>query len=225
MTTPRSPRGLIFAFISSFCYHSSMEIKQEVSGMVGTNSYYYECNGKGYLIDAPDGIGSWAERLKKDGKTIDYILLTHGHFDHVMGIVEVLSLFPKAEIYLDKEDESLVTEKNKAILSYFGIPLSLYSIPSPFLYHDYPSTLGPFTVLKTPGHTKGGVCLLDEEEGILFSGDTLFQNGEGRTDLGGNWKELEESLKNLSLLSEKTTVFPGHGGKTDIKSEKRRLGF
>ena len=188
MTTPRSPRGLIFAFISSFCYHSSMEIKQEVSGMVGTNSYYYECNGKGYLIDAPDGIGSWAERLKKDGKTIDYILLTHGHFDHVMGIVEVLSLFPKAEIYLDKEDESLVTEKNKAILSYFGIPLSLYSIPSPFLYHDYPSSLGPFTVLKTPGHTKGGVCLLDEEEGILFSGDTLFQNGEGRTDLGGNWK-------------------------------------
>ena len=142
-----------------------------------------------------------------------------------LGIVEVLSIFPKAEIYLDKEDESLVTEKNKAILSYFGIPLSLYSIPSPFLYHDYPSSLGPFTVLKTPGHTKGGVCLLDEEEGILFSGDTLFQNGEGRTDLGGNWKELEESLKNLSLLSEKINVFPGHGGKTDIKSEKRRLGF
>ena len=61
MTTPRSPRGLIFAFKSSFCYHSSMEIRQEVSGMVGTNSYYYEYNGKGYLIDAPDGIGSWAE--------------------------------------------------------------------------------------------------------------------------------------------------------------------
>ena len=193
--------------------------------MVGTNSYYVTYNDKGYLIDAPDGIGKWMRELKTEGYSLDYILLTHGHFDHVMGLEEVLSIFPDAEVYIAAEDENLVQEGNKEILSSFGIPLSLYSIPSPFVYHDYSSSIGPFKVIKTPGHTKGGVCLYMEEENILFSGDTLFEDGEGRTDLGGDWRELVQSLKNLALLPENTTVFPGHGGKTDIKREKMRLGF
>ena len=193
--------------------------------MVGTNSYYVTYNDKGYLIDAPDGIGKWIRELKTEGYSLDYILLTHGHFDHVMGLEEVLSIFPDAEVYIAEEDENLVQEGNKEILSSFGIPLSLYSIPSPFVYHDYSSSIGPFKVIKTPGHTKGGVCLYMEEENILFSGDTLFEDGEGRTDLGGDWRELVQSLKNLALLPENTTVFPGHGGKTDIKREKMRLGF
>ena len=193
--------------------------------MVGTNSYYVTYNDKGYLIDAPDGIGKWIRELKTEGYSLDYILLTHGHFDHVMGLEEVLSIFPDAEVYIAAEDENLVQEGNKEILSSFGIPLSLYSIPSPFVYHDYSSSIGPFKVIKTPGHTKGGVCLYMEEENILFSGDTLFEDGEGRTDLGGDWRELVQSLKNLALLPENTTVFPGHGGKTDIKREKKRLGF
>ena len=193
--------------------------------MVGTNSYYVTYNDKGYLIDAPDGIGKWIRELKAEGYSLDYILLTHGHFDHVMGLEEVLSIFPDAEVYIAAEDENLVQEGNKEILSSFGIPLSLYSIPSPFVYHDYSSSIGPFKVIKTPGHTKGGVCLYREEENILFSGDTLFEDGEGRTDLGGDWRELVQSLKNLALLPENTTVFPGHGGKTDIKREKMRLGF
>ena len=193
--------------------------------MVGTNSYYVSYNDKGYLIDAPDGIGKWIRELKTEGYSLDYILLTHGHFDHVMGLEEVLSIFPDAEVYIAEEDENLVQEGNKEILSSFGIPLSLYSIPSPFVYHDYSSSIGPFKVIKTPGHTKGGVCLYMEEENILFSGDTLFEDGEGRTDLGGDWRELVQSLKNLTLLPENTTVFPGHGGKTDIKREKMRLGF
>ena len=193
--------------------------------MVGTNSYYVTYHDKGYLIDAPDGIGKWIRELKTEGYSLDYILLTHGHFDHVMGLEEVLSIFPDAEVYIAAEDENLVQEGNKEILSSFGIPLSLYSIPSPFVYHDYSSSIGPFKVIKTPGHTKGGVCLYREEENILFSGDTLFEDGEGRTDLGGDWRELVQSLKNLALLPENTTVFPGHGGKTDIKREKMRLGF
>ena len=193
--------------------------------MVGTNSYYVNYNDKGYLIDAPDGIGKWTRELKVEGYPLSHILLTHGHFDHVMGLEEVLSVYPEAAIYLSSEDKSLVEEGNKEILRSFGIPLSLYSIPSPFIYNDYSSSIGPFRVIKTPGHTKGGVCLYIEDENILFSGDTLFEEGEGRTDLGGDWKELVESLRNLSLLPEKTTVFPGHGGKTNIKREKMRLGF
>ena len=225
MTCPGVFRGLLFALTLFFCYPLFMTIKQRISGMVGTNSYYVTYNDKGYLIDAPDGIGKWIRELKTEGYSLDYILLTHGHFDHVMGLEEVLSIFPDAEVYIAAEDENLVQEGNKEILSSFGIPLSLYSIPSPFVYHDYSSSIGPFKVIKTPGHTKGGVCLYREEENILFSGDTLFEDGEGRTDLGGDWRELVQSLKNLALLPENTTVFPGHGGKTDIKREKMRLGF
>lgn len=218
-------RGLLFAHISLFCYSLSMTINKKTTGMVGTNSYYIEFEGKGYLIDAPDGIVRWINELKNEGKAIDYILLTHGHFDHVMGLVDVLSLFPEAKVYLSKEDERLVTDNNKDILLSFGIPTSIYTIPSPFIYSDYPSSIGPFTVIRTPGHTKGGVCLYSEKDGLVFSGDTLFEEGEGRTDLGGDWRVLMDSLKILCLLPENTTVFPGHGGKTVIKSEKRRLGF
>lgn len=224
-TSPRIFRGFLFAHTYSFCYSFHMTIKSKTVGMVGTNSYYIVYNGKGYLIDAPDRVGRWIKELKDENYTIDYILLTHGHFDHVMGLSEILEYFPKAEIYLSKEDESLVKEGNKSILSSFGIPLYLYSLPSPFVYSDYPSSLGPFSVIKTPGHTKGGVCLYSEENAILFSGDTLFEDGEGRTDLGGDWSILMDSLRRLCLLREDTTVFPGHGGKTDIRSEKRRLGF
>ena len=63
-----------------------MVLNMNVSGIVSTNSYYLEEDGKGYLIDAPDGIGEWIGKLKDEGKRIDAVLLTHGHFDHVMGL-------------------------------------------------------------------------------------------------------------------------------------------
>ena len=201
-----------------------MTIETNTSGMVGTNSYYVK-DKKGYIIDAPDGIGPWVKKIKERGDEVNYVLLTHGHFDHVMGLKEILSSFPEAEIYISKEDHPLLISDNLRILSSFGIPLSLYSMPEISLFNSYKDTLGPFEIIPTPGHTKGGVSLYIRSEGILFSGDTLFQGGEGRTDLGGNWRELMASLKKICTLDNKTIVLPGHGGRTTIKYEMERLGF
>ena len=219
---PRIP-GVFSSLL--FCYSLHMNLETYCCGMVETNSYFFKDNGKGYLIDAPDSIGPWIKEIKDRGDDIDYILLTHGHFDHTMGINEILSVFPKAKVYISKEDHYLLEEENKKILISFGIPTSLYSIPLVSTFEDYPPVLGPFEVIKTPGHTKGGVCLYNKMENILFSGDTLFQYGEGRTDLGGNWGELMASLKKICLLDGETIVLPGHGGRTRISTERERLGF
>jgi glyoxylase-like metal-dependent hydrolase (beta-lactamase superfamily II) len=82
-------------------------------------------------------------------------------------------------------------------------------------------TIGPFTVIHTPGHTPGSVCFYDDEAGVLFSGDTLFRGGYGRTDLpGGSWSKLEQSLKLLLAMDGDITVCPGHGPATTIGTER-----
>ena len=205
-----------------FCYSHSMDIETCTSGLVATNSYFVKAEGEGYLIDAPDGIGSYASSLKERGENISALLLTHGHFDHVMGIVEVLEVFPDARIHISSYDIYLLDE-NRSLLSYFGIPLSLYSVPPKERFTMLSDTIGPFEVIRTPGHTKGSVSFLLQN--TLFSGDTLFAGGEGRTDLGGNWIHLRASLKKLMEMDEKTIVLPGHGGRTTIEEERRRLSL
>ncbi|MGN1164722.1 MAG: MBL fold metallo-hydrolase [Candidatus Ornithospirochaeta sp.] len=199
-----------------------MEAEVYTSGLVATNSYYVEAEGKGYLIDAPDGIGRFASSIKDRGGNISSVLLTHGHFDHVMGIEEVLEFFPEATVFLSAGDHCLLTE-NRRYLEYFGIPLSLYSIPQEESFIPLPDKIGPFQVIRTPGHTKGSVSFLID--GTLFSGDTLFSGGEGRTDLGGNYLELKSSLKALVEMDGNIMVLPGHGGRTTIREERRRLSF
>ena len=159
-----------------------------------------------------------------------YILLTHGHFDHIGALPEVLEKFGSLnpEIAIHGNDakrlgpEALpVHMADFASASGGAYVKSLWkSVPSPTRLLNNADQAGPFRVLHTPGHTPGSVCFYDEQEGLLFSGDTLFQNGIGRTDLpGGDWKAMEESLSQLALLPGNTRVFPGHGPATTIKAE------
>ena len=199
-----------------------MRITEKTSGMVMTNSYLLEENGHIYLIDTPDGNEEMAELIKEKGR-LDGILLTHGHFDHVMGLKNILTLFPSTAVYLDKNDHDMLCEGNRKYLTLFGIPLSLYDIPDNINLLDYPGKIGGIEVIRTPGHTPGSVSLYIKDEGILFSGDTLFSMGEGRTDLGGNYSLLIKSLSLLCSLPGETKVLPGHGGYTTIREEKNRL--
>lgn len=191
-----------------------------------TNSYViYSSNDKeAFIVDAPDGNEVLLSFIKQNTLNVKAVLLTHGHFDHILGLGKIIKAYPKAQIFLDGNDFDFVKDgarRNKAILpaSYIShFSNEFESLPDELI--DYPGNVGPFDVIRTPGHTMGSVCLYNKEEKILFSGDTLFQGGIGRHDLGGNYDSLLESLEKLKVLDDDTIVFPGHGNSTKIGFEK-----
>ena len=143
------------------------------------------------------------------GKTIEAILLTHGHFDHV-GAVRDIAAETDCDVYICPEDLSMPPQMTAGPLYYThtyteGDVLSLAGLQ--------------IRVIRTPGHTQGSVCLLVED--AMFSGDTLFEGSCGRTDLpGGDWAQILQSLKRLKELNRDYKVYPGHGGSTTLAEER-----
>ncbi|MBQ7252349.1 MAG: MBL fold metallo-hydrolase [Kiritimatiellae bacterium] len=155
-------------------------------------------------------------------------LLTHGHGDHVCAVAELAARHP-APVYLAKEDARWAfTALNKLP----GYPPPAAPPPSSPLLAP-PSEGTPlslagmdFDVLRTPGHTPGGVVWRLAEAGVLFTGDTLFAGSAGRTDLpGGDWETLLESLGRLAWLDGDATVYPGHGPSTTLAEERAHNPF
>lgn len=149
---------------------------------------------------------------------VKYILLTHGHVDHV-GAVEYLSKAYNVPYYIHELEEEYMAKDNYV----FGnLPKAPFNIKDGDVLGF---SEGDIKVIHTPGHTKGGVCFLIGNS--LFTGDTLFQGSIGRTDFpGGDFDEIIDSIKGkLFSLGDKVEVYPGHGGKTSIEYEKRGNPF
>ena len=159
--------------------------------------------------------------IEKFGAELKYILLTHGHFDHIGGIRSSV-----AKVVMHKNDISILKNANE-YLEMFGAPK--VSIPKIDLFVEDGDVLKigniDIKVIYTPGHTPGGVCYLIENN--LFSGDTIFKESVGRCDLaGGNFNQLVESIKNkIFTLHDNIQIYPGHGPKTNIEWEKKYNSF
>jgi glyoxylase-like metal-dependent hydrolase (beta-lactamase superfamily II) len=202
-------------------------------GTFATNCWVYFCGDDVFLIDPGGDAGEIITFLESKQAVPSHILLTHGHFDHILALPNVHNAFPDAVIAVHRADSVYVDENafkrqcadfKAAAGDDSFIRTNWQDMPSAVRLLDDGDAVGPFIVVHTPGHTKGSVSYYDKDALVLFSGDTLFRDGVGRTDLwGGDTDKLTESLKRLFTFDGETQVFPGHGDPTTIGNE--RIGY
>lgn len=185
-----------------------------------------ESTKKALVIDPGENEELILATAKQEELSIELIVLTHGHFDHVSGVAGLKEKLPEVP-FLAHEDDMFLIEDSRASAARYGIEATQCPTPDRFLVPGETLELGAlrFEVLHTPGHSPGGVCLLCKDQ--VFVGDTLFQGSIGRTDFrGGSFETLSESIRSqLYTLPETTMVYPGHGPRTTIGAEKANNAF
>lgn len=166
--------------------------------------------------------------LDRKGMTPEAILLTHGHLDHIYGAAFLQSRFGGIPVYLNTRDIP-VMEGVRDMARKFGMqaPDTSFSITDISEGGTVRAAGLAFEVIATPGHTPGGVCYLEREEGCVFTGDTLFAGAIGRTDLpcGEYDDEIRSIMEKIILLDPETRVLPGHGPSTTIGRERNGNPF
>ena len=203
-----------------------MIIKKLVVGPLEENSYIVadEKTKQALVIDPGDEPDRIIELIKNNAFEVKAIICTHAHFDHIGAVGDVKKV-TGAKVLIHESDMELYRgAKDQA--AFWGYDLDDIPEPDGFLNEGDEVRIGnlTFKVLHTPGHSPGGICLYGE--GVVFTGDTLFQGSVGRTDFhGGDMAKLKESFKRLLGLPEDTTVFSGHGPETTIGREKRENFF
>lgn len=203
---------------------NKFNLQTMVLGPISTNTYIIEKDNHCVIIDpayAPEEI---IDAI--NGTELDAILLTHGHFDHLLAVNGLLEKYPDAELYASVKDKEDMLHPGREILAR---ELSNKAVTADFMdlnEIDELKLLGEkWKVIKTPGHTKGSVCFYIEDEAVIFSGDTIFYESYGRTDFqGGNYGEIKDSIVNKIFRIENNAdiqIFPGHGEMTTLNHEKK----
>jgi len=196
-------------------------------GLLGTNTYVVPAAGKRcFVVDPSVSASAISKCIRDEGLEPAFIVLTHGHYDHMESLVSLKVLYPQVKIFIHEKDSwalgsnALLRHEKSfresglgGLYTDFDAAKSHDSFPCADAYlseGDVPEK--DWTVLHTPGHSQGSICLYNEAQRLLISGDTLFYMGWGRTDLsGGNEEEIMQSLKRLSQLPSDVKVYPGHG--------------
>jgi len=205
-----------------------MQINCIPSGALGVNTYYVrdEITNKGFILDPGGFSPNMLNLIKKDDCDIQYIILTHGHGDHIGGVEQYMQAFSNAQLVACVHEKTMLADprlnmSRECCGTAITLDADLWVNDGEMLQVGEMS----LKFIHTPGHTEGGMCILIDN--ILFSGDTLFQQSIGRTDFpGGSFAAIKNSIHNkLFVLPDETTVYPGHMSSTNIGYEKRNNPF
>lgn len=205
-----------------------MVVKNFISGPLAVNSYLVadEQTKKAFIVDPGGHNNNMVNFIKENGFDIEYIILTHGHGDHIGGVKAYLNEYPKAKLIAGSEEKELLENSNLNFSKETcGVSISLKA--DKYVADNEMLKIGEMELqfLHTPGHTPGGISILVGD--ILFSGDTLFAQSIGRTDFpGSSFNAIKSSIENkLYTLPNDTKVYPGHMGSTSIGFEKENNPF
>lgn len=226
-----------------------MKIEKLIVGQLATNCYLvWEEKSKEAIIIDPGDDGDYIVRRIQDLKLLPKLILTtHGHFDHVLAATE-LKLALGLPFLIHEKDLFLLKKAEESARHYLGINVDPITLPDKLIKENEEIKFGreKLRVMETPGHTPGSVCLYSSvyedvilgsaswrtrqarmtKKRVLFSGDSLFADGVGRTDFSYSSKEdLKKSLKKLFKLSGDTLVCPGHGEETTMVRAKNARDF
>lgn len=200
-----------------------MKIKVIPTGPIMANCYvvYDEKSLEGAVIDA----GSFDNNVQSaiEGLKIKYIICTHGHYDHILGVGE-LKKQTGADLLIHKDDEPCLTESRSNLIGemYPGREINLKA--DRLLSDGDEISFGDITlkVMHTPGHSRGSIVLIDEKNRILFTGDTLFALGIGRTDFfGSDIEKMRQSIKRIMSLKGNYHILPGHDTDCFLSDERK----
>lgn len=196
-------------------------------GLLGANTYicYDDSTSECAIIDAGNKAQDVEKLICENNLTVRYIILTHAHYDHIFYVEQYKELYPDAPVVIHEGDSTFMQNPRLNASIYFG-PEKRFP-ECDVIVRDLdrlPLGRGELIFYSTPGHTTGSVCIRADD--LLFTGDTLFYGGFGRTDLGaGDWNQLSDSIDRLYKMDPALTVLPGHGTKSTIGYERENNPF
>ena len=204
---------------------SDMRVKTCVLGAVSTNCYlvYNESTKKAVIVDPADNAQFILNKCNELGITPEAILLTHGHFDHIMAAEDVRRSF-HIKIYASETEDAMLSDSGLNLSGGWAGKQTSFHADVLLKDGDELELIGfRWKVIETPGHTTGSVCYYVPEEEVVFSGDTLFCESYGRTDLptGSSSQMVSSLLDKFFALPDDTMAYPGHGDTTTIGYEKK----
>jgi glyoxylase-like metal-dependent hydrolase (beta-lactamase superfamily II) len=203
-----------------------MDIKRVVSGQIEVNCYiiYDEVSKKAVIIDPGTDFEKVTSEIEQFGLIPELLINTHGHWDHIFSDDSIRAKY-NIPLAISAEDAKMLSDAHKNASFFMGCSVEIKA-PEIILKdgEKLKTSFCEFDIVSTPGHTKGGVCLVLEDN--IFTGDTLFAGSVGRTDLpGGNMKEMQKSLSKLIKFGKNLKVFPGHGPASTLENEMRHNPF